>query len=94
MKKFNKEKIDSRKERRENKRWARAYKYNEHHILVPKSLGGCKEPYNLITLDISHHEAWHFLFGNSTLDEVIELLERIKGCQHNRKGKTSHKRNH
>lgn len=92
-KKSKAEKKHARREnRREDRKWERAYKYNEHHVILAKSLGGSREPYNLITLDVAHHEAWHFLFGNLTLDEIIELLERIRNCQQNRKCKCEHKR--
>ena len=75
----------------EQKRWKREGKFNEHH-LTPRSRGGHSNPENLITLDVSRHICWHFLFGNLTIDEVIEMLKRLKRCQKNRKCKTKHKR--
>jgi len=74
-----------------SRKWEREWMFNEHH-LVPKVCGGKANPQNLITLDISRHVCWHFLFGNLTIDEVIEMLERLKRCQKNRKGKIPHKR--
>ena len=85
-------KEEKRKERREGKRWCRSYKYNEHHLLRAKSLGGSSDPENLVTLDVSRHDAYHFLFGNLTLDEVIEMLIRLKRYQKSRKGKVKHRR--
>ena len=52
-------------------------KTNRHH-LVPKSRGGKNEKRNLLTIDIKRHRAWHILWGNRTLDEVIALLQRLK----------------
>lgn len=53
---------------------------NKHH-LTPKSRKG--QPYygdsykNLLYIHIESHEAWHKLFQNRTLEEVIELLQRL-----------------
>ena len=85
-------KLARRENRREDRKWERAYKYNEHHIIFPKSRGGTTDPKNLITFDINRHNAWHLLFSNMTLEEVIELLERVRDCQRNRKCKCEHKR--
>lgn len=63
------------KERRKNKR-----KRNKHH-LIPKSRGGKKSKENLLLIDMERHEAWHRLWGNRTLDEVIELLLRVKSAK-------------
>lgn len=52
-------------------------KRNRHH-LRPKSRGGLSIESNLLLMDISRHNAWHKLFGNLTLGEVIELLQRVK----------------
>ena len=49
----------------------------EHH-LTPKERKGKKELSNLLSLDAYRHQAWHLLFGNKTLREIIELLERIE----------------
>jgi len=54
----------------------RAEKFNYHH-LVPRSRGGQGVESNLLRMDISRHNAYHLLFGNLTLSEVIELLQRI-----------------
>lgn len=52
-------------------------KRNRHH-LKPKSRGGDKTQDNLLLIDIERHLAWHNLWGNRTLDEVIALLIRVK----------------
>jgi len=60
----------------------RAGKKNKHH-LTPKSRGGKKSKYNEAELDIYRHNAWHLLFHNLTLDEVIELLKRFRDAKAN-----------
>jgi len=52
-------------------------KRNLHH-LVPKSRDGGYESWNLLLIKIYRHYALHILFGNRTLDEIIELLLRVK----------------
>lgn len=58
------------------KHWKRSRKFNRHH-LIPKCRGGYGGK-NLLKMDMERHKAWHFLFNNLTLDEVIELLQRVK----------------
>ena len=48
-----------------------------HHIR-PRSRGGESTSSNLIQLDAYRHNAWHLLFSNLTIDEVITLLEKLK----------------
>lgn len=50
---------------------------NKHH-LKNKSKGGGDEKSNLLLIKIERHKAWHILFKNLSLDEVIELLQRVK----------------
>ena len=52
-------------------------RHNRHH-LTPKSRGGDMSPQNLLTIDIDRHIFWHKMFGNKTLEEVIDLLIRLK----------------
>ena len=66
------------------KEWERAGKFNRHH-LTPRSRGGNNSHKNLLNMDISRHNAWHFLFGNKTLEEIIALLERMQKCQRRKK---------
>ena len=54
------------------------------HHLTPKSRGGLANSENLLRLDIQKHICWHKLFGNMTLEEIIELLikvQHLKGRQ-------------
>ena len=73
--------------------WKRSGIRNEHHLLN-KSRGGLRTSTNLITLDTEHHLAWHFLFGNMDIDEVVALLLRIKNCNKKRRNKNEQKRLH
>lgn len=57
--------------------WVRTGKTNQHH-LKPRSRGGQSIESNLLHLDIRRHEAYHLLFKNLTLDEIIALLIRVK----------------
>jgi len=59
------------------KRNQKKRKMNKHH-LRPKSRGGSKVQSNLILIDMERHNAWHILWGNRTLDEIIELLIRLR----------------
>lgn len=49
----------------------------KHHLLA-RSRGGESIMSNLFRLDSYKHLAWHLLFGNKTLDEIIKLLQRVK----------------
>lgn len=49
---------------------------NRHH-LVPKSRGGSNSLANILLLDIDRHMYWHKLFNLMTLEEVLELLQRV-----------------
>lgn len=57
---------------------------NKHH-LKPRSRGGQSLDSNLITMDAYRHDAWHLLFSNLTLEEVIELLQRLASIKKSRK---------
>jgi len=63
-----------------SKSWKRAGKKNRHH-LRPRSRGGDSLESNLLVMDIERHNAWHFLFQNQTLDEIIEALERLRSMK-------------
>ncbi len=56
---------------------AKRGKKNRHH-LKPKSRGGQNIPSNILNIEMKRHNAWHILWGNRTLDEVIALLQRLK----------------
>lgn len=48
---------------------------NKHH-LTPKSRDRKSE--TTIKLDVYRHDAWHLLFGNKTLSEIIEVLTYLR----------------
>ena len=68
----------------QEKNWCRSGKYDSHH-LTAKSRGGKRNPQNIILFDTARHNAWHFLFGNMTLDEVIATLKRLRYYQKSKK---------
>jgi hypothetical protein len=53
---------------------------NKHH-LTPKKRGGDNEPENILLLGAFRHMAWHILFGQKTLEEVIRLLQRVHSAK-------------
>lgn len=52
--------------------------WKDKHHLKPKEKGGQSVDSNIIMLDAYRHSAWHLLFKNKSLDEVIHLLQRLK----------------
>lgn len=54
------------------------YKGRNYHHFKPVSRGGDDSKENLLLLKIDRHECWHKLFKNQTLNEVIQILLRIK----------------
>lgn len=52
--------------------------FKDRHHLKNCSKGGSTSKANLLKLDAYKHDAWHLLFENKNLDEVIDLLIRIK----------------
>lgn len=50
---------------------------NRHH-LVPRSKGGDNSRSNLLMIREDRHQLWHKLWGNKTIDEVLDLLQRMK----------------
>jgi len=52
------------------------------HHLVNRCMGGGNELSNLLALDEKRHQAWHLLFHNLNLDEVISLLQRLKKAKY------------
>lgn len=65
---------------RKRNRWRKRKKHlanrNLHH-LVPRSRGGANDRQNLLLIDMDRHEAWHKLWGNRTIEEVLRLLTRV-----------------
>jgi len=50
---------------------------DEHHLKNKKN-GGQAIKSNLIKLDAYRHDAIHLLFGDKSLREIIELLQRLE----------------
>ena len=55
------------------------------HHLVPRSKGGGDDPGNIMMMDEKLHHAWHVLFGNQTIGQIIRMLLGIYYA----KGKTT-----
>lgn len=51
--------------------------FNRHHW-INRCNGGKTSKRNISWLKIKKHRAWHILFKNLSLREVIELLERLE----------------
>jgi hypothetical protein len=51
--------------------------FNKHHLKA-RSRGGQSIESNLLTMDISRHNAWHLLFGNLTIYEIVKLLLKVR----------------
>jgi hypothetical protein len=60
-----------------NKAWKRSGEFNKHH-LTPRSQGGQSVTSNLLRLDTKRHDAWHAIFCNLRLNEIITLLLYVK----------------
>lgn len=59
-----------------NGEWCLAGKTNRHHNKA-KVRGGTWDPMNIFVWDIMKHRAFHFLFGNRTLEEAAEYLRHM-----------------
>ncbi len=57
------------------------FRGRDRHHLVNKVNGGTNAPSNLLLIDIDRHHAWHELFRNLSLEEVIILLQRTKSLK-------------
>lgn len=58
----------------------RKNKLSRHHLLA-RSRGGDSNPYNILMLWRKKHDCWHTLFGNKTLDEIIEIMCRVRSIK-------------
>ena len=65
--------------------------WSDHHHLKPRSKGGQSIDSNLLRVDVYRHDAWHLLFKNNSLDDVILILQRL---QRIKRAKRIHKRIH
>ena len=54
---------------------------DDHHIDIPSSRGGATIDSNILTMDAYRHDAWHLLFLNRTLNEVINLFKLAKSLK-------------
>jgi hypothetical protein len=52
--------------------------WRSRHHLTPRSVGGNNDPSNILILWNEKHEMWHRLFGNHTLEEIIEILQKVR----------------
>ncbi|RLA70037.1 MAG: hypothetical protein DRG30_09610 [Epsilonproteobacteria bacterium] len=79
----------SKKHRRKLRKIKRKYRdrrgLNRHH-LTPKSVGGSNAVQNLLRIYIYKHQEWHRIFKLLTLEQVIELLKRVKRAKDNQSG--------
>jgi len=66
-----------RKRNRIQKLHLKRYKKRNRHHLLTKSRGGKDEVDNLLLIDMERHTLLHKLFGNKTIQEIIDLLERV-----------------
>ena len=64
-------------------KYLREFVFRNRHHLRPKSRGGDARFSNMLLMDMKRHAMWHILFGNLTLDEVIELLIRVRRAKRN-----------
>jgi hypothetical protein len=78
MKNDEKKKARFRREKRKIHQFKHRAGYNDNHHLTPKCRGGESIRSNLLNMDCYKHDALHLLFGNRTLEEIIEFLQEIK----------------
>lgn len=67
--------------KKKNKHKMKRYQNRNRHHLLPRSRGGLNTPQNLLLIHIEKHRAWHDLFGLLTLEEAIQLLQRLQRCK-------------
>lgn len=73
------------RERFREHHFARKAGFCDKHHLRPGSRGGQSIGSNLFLLDAYKHSAWHLLFKNLTLEEIILLLQRVKRIKDSQK---------
>ena len=49
-----------------------------HHHLKNRCHGGTSVMSNLLRMDERRHDAWHLLFKNMDLPQIIRLLQRLQ----------------
>lgn len=78
MKNYARQPKKQQREKREVHKFKIKAGFRDEHHLKPRERGGQSTPSNLLLLDAYRHDAWHLLFGNKTLDEIILLLQEVK----------------
>ncbi len=58
--------------------WKKKRRWRNLHHLTPRSRNGNHTRANLLLIHEDRHVEWHRVFGNLTLEEVIELLLRVQ----------------
>ncbi len=71
-----------RKKNRKKKENPKMKKMNRHH-LTNKCNGGGGNIENILWIYMNRHEVWHSLFKNLDLEQVIQLLIRVKSAKDN-----------
>lgn len=71
-----------------SKKSRKARRLTRHHITA-KTNGGNNHRSNIIMLWRDRHSYWHALFGNRSLEEIIEVLLRLKKFK-DRQGRGHH----
>lgn len=71
------------REKRSVHQFKRRAGWQDTHHMTPKSRGGEDIGSNRLSLDAYKHDAWHLIFKNKTLREVIEFLERVERIKGN-----------
>lgn len=67
---------------KKSKRKRRRFFLTKHH-LTNKVNGGKDNDENILVLKWEqHHCAWHKLFGNLSLEEIIKCLQRVAKMKH------------
>ena len=57
--------------------------WKDTHHLTPRWQGGEDIESNRLSIDAYKHDAWHLIFKNRSLREVIEFLERLEKMKEN-----------
>lgn len=66
------------RQKREVHKFKKKAGFLDKHHLRNCSRGGATVKTNLFLLDAYRHDAWHLLFGNKTINEIISLLLRVQ----------------
>ena len=80
-------KIKKKREHRDKHQFKRKAGWTDKHHIFNASRGGKynKKPYNMLLMDAYRHDALHLLFGNKTLEEIIEFLQRLLSAKNSQR---------